>query len=104
MADRFPNKVIKIGQLDKDTAAKVRARENGLFTNTFIVDKEEDILHMYTREGKYHCSDVEFTYALSEYEWYMNNAGYILSDDVLDDSEESLEMGRLILTYVELTK
>lgn len=38
---------------------------DGLMRSVLIVDKEDDILHGYDRDGKYYCLDIEFTYVVA---------------------------------------
>lgn len=100
MDNKFPNKVIKITDFDIDTQAKIRDQKDGLMTNMLIVDKEKDILHGYTQEGKYYYTNIEFTYAISEYRWYVDS-DYIVTDDAMPCG--TIELGTLVSAYIQAT-
>lgn len=73
---------------------------DGLTHSVLIVDKEDDILHGYVRDGKYYCLDIEFTYVVAAYDWFSSPEGYILTDAQFEGGVERLKMGHLVVNNV----
>ena len=94
------NNILNIKDLDQATRKKVRNEENGLFTNTFIIDGKT--AYGYGDDGKSHILDAISVDSAARFIWHIDKDGYVVTDNVITPYGRKLHMEELVMGMFDI--
>ena len=92
---RIINSITRMSRMGKEIKERVRAREEGLFSDTIIEDGDSAI--GYDRNGKCYLIDADDMLKVGRFLWHRNADGFEVTDNVSDPSGRLMRMDEFIM-------